>query len=281
LKILPNQNENFSAHTKKCDLAMDRDSALHPKRKATKMKSINESMEVNTIKKIKRDRMMMMKALLTTVNPNHSLKIQSSSYRSLNLKSSGESREALVPGEFGANPLIWKSTRDNYCARHQSAVFTEFQSGENPDKRTKKEKMESRAKIKYLMREFLLKFPDARTIFLGETQTQKIIDSPRLLKKRMEVYIAKREDRFKAIGNIMTMAKGNLKRFKPNKKKLKKIVGSRYDYLSHFPDSKKTHQGILGEEFDIFDLIHAREHLTNDLVKFLLKFNDSEMIATF
>lgn len=280
------QNVNFSETTKKldlkkCDLTMPRDTGIDFKRKATRVKTTNEFMQANSIKKIKRDRKMMMKALITAVNPHHSLKIQSHSNRSLNLNSVGAPRAALVPGDFGANPLIWKSTRDSYCARHQSATFQEFPTVVNDDKRTSKEKMESRAKIKYLMREFLLKFPEARTIFLGETQTQKIIDSPRLLKKRMEVYIAKRQDRFEAIGNIMTMAKGTLKKFKPIEKKRKKVVDSRFDYLSHFPGAKKMHQSILSEEFDIFDLIWAREHLTNDLVKFLLKFNDPEVINSF
>ena len=71
----------------------------------------------------------------------------------------------------------------------------------------------------------------------------------------MEVYIAKRADRYHEIGNLMSMAKRKMKKQKLEEKKRKKIIGSCYDYMNHLPDAKKMHQDILGEEFDIFDLL--------------------------
>ena len=129
--------------------------------------------------------------------------------------------------------------------------------------------------IRGIIIEFLLEYPEARNIFLGDNDGKKQIDSPRLLKKKMQTYILKRTKQKDVIGSSLRKAFAT--------KEYKKQIDIQKKTKLRKEKQDPAHQGynFLDEDFDVFDQIQAKENLTYDLISFIFKTNSDFIIDNF
>ena len=109
-----------------------------------------------------------------------------------------------------------------------------------------------RTKIKGLIRDFLLRYPEARGLFIGEDQNSRIIDSPRLLIRRMQEFTSTREAGMKNFQGIISQAQ-KTNRARTDKHRSKKFHHKFQAKAAYQPISGQPEQGLLSKEFSLSD----------------------------
>ena len=143
-----------------------------------------------------------------------------------------------------------------------------------------------RRKVDDEIREFLMKYPEAKSKIVGNNFGKTSIASPRLIKKRMANFVNKSEKRFQNLNNILIKgAQIESKKEEENrhKKGRKTSVSCSKNPFKNYQPKKNliSNKTIFGSEFKLIDIINAKQTLTYDLMKFLLQNNDKKTISTF
>ena len=183
-------------------------------------------------------------------------KVISTKYINVDDELQQENDKDVNPGNNKATKKINVSLTRNLDFEHKPLL--NIQPSKKIDEfneEIKEDTTQVRTKIYGLIKDFLLKFPEARNIFLGNSQSDKIINSPRLLKKRMAVFVEKREKRYQYIGIMMSGVEKIKKKFRIRKNISRKpcLKNTKYGYLKHFEKAEKKHTCVLDSDFDIFD----------------------------
>ena len=142
-----------------------------------------------------------------------------------------------------------------------------------------KKKGSGREQIQAMIKNFLLEYPEARTIFIGESHNDqgKLINSPRQLKQKMNNYIKKRNSKSNKMGGILRNVLNQCKL--KTKRKMTYEIKMRQRKEKKDPALKQYQ--YQDDKLDIFDIIEAKENLICDLISFLFKQNNLMVTDNF